>query len=34
LGSKWEDLTEKPSIIVKLDKVVKKTGLKSENYEN
>jgi len=34
LGSKWEDLTEKPSIIVKLHKVVKKTGLKSENYEN
>ena len=34
LGSKWEDLTEKPSIIVKLDKVVRKTGLKSENYDN
>jgi nitroimidazol reductase NimA-like FMN-containing flavoprotein (pyridoxamine 5'-phosphate oxidase superfamily) len=33
-GSKWEDLTEKPSIIVKLYKVVKKTGLKSENYGN
>jgi nitroimidazol reductase NimA-like FMN-containing flavoprotein (pyridoxamine 5'-phosphate oxidase superfamily) len=33
-GSKWEDLTEKPLIIVKLDKVVKKTGLKSDNYEN
>jgi nitroimidazol reductase NimA-like FMN-containing flavoprotein (pyridoxamine 5'-phosphate oxidase superfamily) len=34
MGSKWEDLTEKPSIIVQLDEVVKKTGLKSENYEN
>ena len=34
LGSKWEDLTKKPLIIVKLDKVVKKTGLKSDNYEN
>jgi uncharacterized protein len=34
LGSKWEDLTGKPLIIVKLDKVVKKTGLKSDNYEN
>jgi nitroimidazol reductase NimA-like FMN-containing flavoprotein (pyridoxamine 5'-phosphate oxidase superfamily) len=33
-GSKWEDLNEKPSIIVKLHKVVKKTGLKSENYGN
>ena len=33
-GSKWEDLTEKPSIIVKLHKVVKKTGLKSENYDS
>jgi nitroimidazol reductase NimA-like FMN-containing flavoprotein (pyridoxamine 5'-phosphate oxidase superfamily) len=32
-GSKWEDLTEKPLVIVKLDKVVKKTGLKSDNYE-
>lgn len=34
IGSKWEDLTEKPLIIVKLDKVVKKTGLKSDNYDN
>jgi nitroimidazol reductase NimA-like FMN-containing flavoprotein (pyridoxamine 5'-phosphate oxidase superfamily) len=34
LGSKWEDLTKKPLIIVKLDKVVKKTGLKSDNYDN
>jgi uncharacterized protein len=33
-GSKWEDLTGKPLIIVRLDKVVKKTGLKSDNYEN
>ena len=33
-GSKWEDLLEKPLMIVKLDKVVKKTGLKSDNYES
>jgi uncharacterized protein len=33
-GSKWGDLTGKPLIIVKLDKVVKKTGLKSDNYED
>jgi uncharacterized protein len=34
VGSKWEDLTGKPLIIVKLDKVVKMTGLKSDNYES
>jgi nitroimidazol reductase NimA-like FMN-containing flavoprotein (pyridoxamine 5'-phosphate oxidase superfamily) len=34
LGSKWEDLTGKPLIIVKLEQVVKMTGLKSDNYEN
>ncbi len=34
IGSKWEDLTEKSLTIVKLDEVVEKTGLKSENYDN
>ena len=34
LGSKWENLTDTPSTIVKLDKVFKKTGLKSDNYGN
>jgi nitroimidazol reductase NimA-like FMN-containing flavoprotein (pyridoxamine 5'-phosphate oxidase superfamily) len=34
LGSKWGDLTKKPLVIVKLHNVVKKTGLKSDNYKD
>jgi uncharacterized protein len=33
-GSTWDDLAQEPLTIVKLDKVVKMTGLKSTNYEN
>jgi nitroimidazol reductase NimA-like FMN-containing flavoprotein (pyridoxamine 5'-phosphate oxidase superfamily) len=32
VGSKWEDLIDEHAIIVKLEKVVKKKGLKSDNY--